>query len=255
MTNVMQRTSPQYPCEYPRKGAIDDPTCGGSKITRMPVLLLDPRCPNQIPIEALAFITGTTSTVAYTDEVPIRVRWAIADLGATTVCDVSDAQLLVTTDDSSAFFAEATAADSHVIVCPSRAITAASSIQQTPIEQAQETISRALDIGEWEQKQTHASLIPYLEEETQEFAQAVRAAETRRSYFDDSDMCDELGDILLQVLFHAEIARRREAFTFNDVAESFNNKMRARAPYLFDGTTEIVPEAEQQRLWNKAKSV
>ena len=63
----------------------------------------------------------------------------------------------------------------------------------------------------------------------------------------------ELGDVLLQLLFHAELGRRREAFSLDDVAASFIAKMRSRAPYLFDGTSSMVAQEEQDRLWIDGK--
>ena len=109
--------------------------------------------------------------------------------------------------------------------------------------QARQTMATARRIGEWEREQTHASLLPYLEEESAEFAAAVRNREP------ESEILKELGDIFLQVLFHAEIS----AFSLDDVAQSFVTKMRARAPYLFDGTTEIVDVDTQERLWRAGK--
>ena len=110
------------------------------------------------------------------------------------------------------------------------------------IEAAQATARR---IGEWEREQTHTSLLPYLEEESAEFAAAVRNREP------ESEILKELGDIFLQVLFHAEIS----AFSLDDVAQSFVTKMRARAPYLFDGTAEIVDVDTQERLWRAGKEM
>lgn len=117
------------------------------------------------------------------------------------------------------------------------------------------TMQRALDIGEWERGMTHASLLPYLHEEAAEFAEAVAEFERRGASAETENVLrDELADVLLQVLFHAELARRRGAFDFEDVAGAFVDKLRRRAPYLFDGTTEIVSAAEQERLWQEGKA-
>ena len=67
-------------------------------------------------------------------------------------------------------------------------------------------------------------------------------------------MKHELADVLLQVLFHAEIADERGAFDFGDVAAAFVAKMRSRAPYLFDGSTGLVDQATQDRLWAEGKA-
>ncbi|MDU0478228.1 MazG nucleotide pyrophosphohydrolase domain-containing protein [Staphylococcus chromogenes] len=112
----------------------------------------------------------------------------------------------------------------------------------------------AVEIGEWERGMTHESLIPYLREESEEFAEAVRAHANNPSAQAEQQLKAELSDVLLQVLFHAELARRRGAFDFEDVAEAFVDKLRSRAPYLFDGTTRVVPIAEQERLWQEGKA-
>ncbi len=83
---------------------------------------------------------------------------------------------------------------------------------------------------DWDAAQTHASLRPYLLEETHEVDEALRGT-------DDAVLRDELGDLLLQLLFHAVIAEEREAFTLDDIAASLIAKMHARHPHLYgDGT-------------------
>lgn len=101
--------------------------------------------------------------------------------------------------------------------------------------------------GEWEAAQTHRSLLPYLREEAEEFAEAVLDGSS------DADLVAELGDLLLQVLFHAELAAERGAFDFDDVARSFIVKLRSRAPYLFDGSAGPVDSHTQDRLWEEGK--
>lgn len=78
----------------------------------------------------------------------------------------------------------------------------------------------------WDRAQTHASLRPYLNEELHELDDALRAN-------DDAAMCSELGDVLLQVLFHSIIAEERGAFTIQDVAGSLVHKMVTRHPWLY----------------------
>ncbi|BAU95353.1 hypothetical protein N24_1091 [Corynebacterium suranareeae] len=116
-----------------------------------------------------------------------------------------------------------------------------------PLREAVSVMRAAVGRGEWERGQTHESLIPYLKEESQEFIEAVQSG-------DDEDMKKELGDVLLQVLFHAEIAARQSRFDIFDVAASFVAKMRSRSPYLFDGSTGIVPTEEQELLWAQGKA-
>ncbi|MDD7581375.1 MazG nucleotide pyrophosphohydrolase domain-containing protein [Corynebacterium sp. 32222D000AT] len=198
----------------------------------MTVLLLDERWPTLIPMQAHGRLAGP---VSFTSEVPVKVRWNFSDL----VTGETPEGLLVTTDDNDPEARRRIAAGEAVIEAESR---------QDPVGQAQRVMTRALHIGEWERAQTHTSLLPYLEEESAEFAEAVRSGAA------EAELCAELGDVFLQVLFHAEIASRRGAFEFADVAASFVNKMRQRSPYLFDGTRTVVPSEEQERLWREGKA-
>ena len=86
----------------------------------------------------------------------------------------------------------------------------------------------------WDKAQTHDSLRPYLNEEMHELDDAIRSG-------DDAAMRSELGDVLLQVLFHAIIAEERGAFDVSDVAGSLVHKMEARHPWLYEGR---VPSAD-----------
>ena len=81
---------------------------------------------------------------------------------------------------------------------------------------------------DWDAAQTHESLRPYLIEEAYEVDDAIRAG-------DDCLLREELGDLLLQVLFHSVVAEERGAFDFADVAEGFLAKMKSRHPHLYDG--------------------
>lgn len=69
----------------------------------------------------------------------------------------------------------------------------------------------------------------------------------------EQELCMELSDVLLQVLFHAEIANRRGAFDIGHVAGAFVAKLRSRAPYLFESVERSVPKTEQDRLWEEGK--
>jgi len=85
---------------------------------------------------------------------------------------------------------------------------------------------------EWDAAQTHESLRPYLIEEAHEVDEALLAG-------DDARLREELGDLLLQILFHAVIAEERSAFTLHDVAEGFVTKMKGRHPHLYgDGVKQ-----------------
>lgn len=199
----------------------------------MTVLILDERWPTLIPLEAHGRLH---SPVSFTGEVPIAVRWDFDRV--VTGEDVTGRGTLVTTNPADPEVAQRAARGEEVIEASSRS---------EPVRQSVEVMRRALSLGEWEAGQTHESLLPYLKEEATEFAEAVLAGA------DDAEMRKELGDVYLQVLFHAEIASRRGAFDFADVAQSFVDKLRSRAPYLFDGTDQPVDVDEQNRLWAEGK--
>jgi ATP diphosphatase len=95
----------------------------------------------------------------------------------------------------------------------------------------QETLELMRDLRrrcEWDAAQTHESLRPYLLEEAYEVDDAIRSA-------NDRALKEELGDLLLQVLFHSVVAEERGAFDFADVAEGFLTKMKSRHPHLYEG--------------------
>jgi len=95
----------------------------------------------------------------------------------------------------------------------------------------QETLELMKDLRQrcdWDAAQTHESLRPYLIEEAYEVDDAIRAG-------DDKLLREELGDLLLQVLFHSVVAEERGAFDFTDVAEGFLQKMKSRHPHLYEG--------------------
>jgi tetrapyrrole methylase family protein/MazG family protein len=97
----------------------------------------------------------------------------------------------------------------------------------------------------WDKKQTHDSLKPYLIEEAYELLEAIEAA-------DDEAMREELGDLLLQIVFHAELGRERGAFDIADVASGISQKMVHRHPHVFgDQTFETAEEVVGQ--WEERK--
>jgi MazG family protein len=79
---------------------------------------------------------------------------------------------------------------------------------------------------EWDAAQTHESLRPYLIEEAHELDDAIRLE-------NDKLLREELGDLLLQVLFHSVLAEERGAFAFGDVTEGLITKMKGRHPHLY----------------------
>ena len=92
----------------------------------------------------------------------------------------------------------------------------------------------------WDRAQTHDSLRPYLDEEMHELDDAIRSG-------DDAAMCSELGDVLLQVLFHSIIAEERGAFDAGSVAGSLVSKMTRRHPWLYG-------DAAGREPWEQMKS-
>ncbi len=86
----------------------------------------------------------------------------------------------------------------------------------------------------WDKAQTHESLRPYLNEEMHELDDAIREG-------DDAAICGELGDVLLQVLFHAVIAEERGAFGPEHMAGSLVGKMTRRHPWLYGDDAERTP--------------
>ncbi len=95
----------------------------------------------------------------------------------------------------------------------------------------------------WDASQTHSSLLHYLVEEA---AEVVDAVETGT----DDDLREELGDLLLQIAFHSEIATERAAFDIDDVARGINDKLVARHPHVFAG--EEAP-ADLNAVWEQRK--
>ena len=81
----------------------------------------------------------------------------------------------------------------------------------------------------WDIKQSHESLIPYAIEEAHEVADAIY-------YGTDENLCDELGDLLLQIIFHAQIANEENRFGFNEIATGVAAKMVRRHPHVFQKT-------------------
>lgn len=97
----------------------------------------------------------------------------------------------------------------------------------------------------WDKKQTHKSLITHLEEEVGEFIEAVRNN-------DSEHMKEELGDLLLHVMFNAQIADKKKKFDIEDVIDGLIKKLKRRHPHVF-GNTRVSSEREIIRNWNKIK--
>ena len=97
----------------------------------------------------------------------------------------------------------------------------------------------------WDREQTHDSLKPFLLEETYEVLETL----------DENDFAglqEELGDLLLQVVFHAQLAQEEDRFTIKDVLETINRKLISRHPHVF-GQIEINTSEEQRIHWEHLK--
>ena len=117
-----------------------------------------------------------------------------------------------------------------------------------PLRDAADTMRAVRDRCVWTQQIDHRALVPYLVEESAELMDAVEDG-TR------ADLREELGDLLWQVLFHAEIASRDpdDPFDIDDVARGLTDKMVRRHPHVFAGAVATTPE-EVLVHWNAAKA-
>ncbi len=99
----------------------------------------------------------------------------------------------------------------------------------------------------WDAEQTHRSLMPYLIEEAYELYQALEDSDT-------DAVREELGDVLLQVLFHARVAQETAGgFDIDDVAGDLVAKLVTRHPHVFAGSEEVRTAAEQELRWDQLK--
>lgn len=97
----------------------------------------------------------------------------------------------------------------------------------------------------WDKQQTHESLKPYLIEESHEVIEAIDSK-------DPGHLTEELGDLLLQVIFHAEIARDKGDFSIDEVLIGLIEKLKLRHPHVF-GDLEVHTAEEVLRNWEKNK--
>ena len=99
----------------------------------------------------------------------------------------------------------------------------------------------------WDRDQTHASLVQYLTEETYELIEAIENGSRE-------ELIEELGDVLYQVLFHADIEAEAGSFTLEDVAEHMRLKMVARHPHVFGDAVAETPD-DVVATWEHIKSI
>lgn len=97
----------------------------------------------------------------------------------------------------------------------------------------------------WDREQTHRSLIPYLEEESREVVRAIRKG-------DSGDLKEELADLLLQIMFHAQIAEENKEFDIEDVVSALTGKLIRRHPHVF-GSRKAKTAEESVRCWERIK--
>ncbi len=101
----------------------------------------------------------------------------------------------------------------------------------------------------WDRRQTHSTLLKYLREESGEVSRAVRRK-------DWANLKEELGDVLLQVVFHSALAQRDGRFKLADVIRTVNAKLVRRHPHVFGGEKlagKLKTPAQVLREWKKIK--
>ena len=121
--------------------------------------------------------------------------------------------------------------------------------QTAPIDDLLAIMRQLRDPGSgcpWDLEQDFATIAPYTIEEAYEVADAI----DRKDY---TDLKDELGDLLLQVVFHAQMAKEAGLFDFNDVCAAINDKMIRRHPHVFGDETQRDSET-QTEAWEEQKA-
>ncbi len=98
----------------------------------------------------------------------------------------------------------------------------------------------------WDRKQTHESLIKCLQNESQELIDAINNK-------DDENMKEELGDVLLQVLMHSQIAAEEGKFTIDDVIQGLYDKLHRRHPHVFGEHAKAATAEEALEVWRAMK--
>lgn len=97
----------------------------------------------------------------------------------------------------------------------------------------------------WDRKQTHKSLLPYLIEETYEVVEAIETG-------NHEHLCEELGDLICQIVFHAQLAKEKQLFDINGAVDSINNKLIKRHPHVFGEKKDLTPK-QVRNQWEKIK--
>ena len=201
----------------------------------MTVVLVDPRRPSLIPVEAMNLLAGD---VQYTEEMPVRVPWSLPS--ARPAYEGEDAPVLLSSDPDHPAVQARLAAGDKLIAAP----------DPQPGERLVDAVAmmdKLRTAGPWESEQTHDSLRRFLLEETYELFDAVRSGNA-------DELREELGDVLLQVLFHARIAEDapQHPFTIDDVAGSLLRKLANRVPAVLAG--EPISLDDQLAQWEQRKA-
>lgn len=117
----------------------------------------------------------------------------------------------------------------------------------TPFKRLREIMAVLRSPGgcNWDRKQTHKSLLPYLIEETYEVVEAIEEGSP-------DDLREELGDLLCQIMFHARIAEENGQFNVDDSIDSINKKLIDRHPHVFGEKKDLNPQ-EVRDQWEKVK--
>lgn len=201
----------------------------------MTVILVDPRRPSLVPVAAIELLAGE---VQYTEELPVAVPWSLP--AARPAHTGEDAPVLLSSDaNHPAVTARLAAGD--------RLISAPESQRGERLVDAVAMMDKLRMAGPWESKQTHDSLRRFLLEETYELFDAVHSGNA-------DELREELGDVLLQVLFHARIAEDapQQSFTIDEVADTLVRKLSNRVPGVLAG--EEVSLDEQLSQWEQRKA-
>src|SRR6201986_660974 len=99
----------------------------------------------------------------------------------------------------------------------------------------------------WDLEQNFATIAPYAVEEAYEVADAIARG-------DLDDLSGELGDLLLQVVFHARMAEEQGAFAFGDVVEAITRKMIRRHPHVFANQNGVITPEHVEGAWERIKA-
>ena len=108
------------------------------------------------------------------------------------------------------------------------------------------SVLRGPDGCPWDRKQTHETMKKCLLDEANEVVEAIDKK-------DDENLCEELGDVLLQVLLNCEIANERGAFSFPDVVQMLSEKLIRRHPHVFGDIARPETAEESLALWQSVK--